>query len=270
MLSPASLRTWARSVVLAVAFVCIAPPAWPRSRPLFEPTDLELEQPGTLDFDFQLGVIRGQDAWRAVNPDFEFDLGLARNVELDVDGSYAISGTPSSPFLHPQATPDALWTSVKLGLVDWQKNDCDRAAAIGIQIGPKYPIARGDQGLGAEGLVLSSIRIGDLQLVLNTGALIDPRPSPRASRPAGIEVGLDARFALDRRQTYAVTAEASTVRFFTAYPNQLLSTLGLAVSPSPYLDISVLALLGWLDGSDRYGALIGFSPKLRVFEAGGT
>lgn len=268
MLSGRWLHLQARSCLL-VAFLTAAPCAASSARrPLFEPTDLELEDPGVLDFDFQLGFVRGQDNWRVVNPDFEFDLGLTRSLEFDVDGSYSISGTSNSPFAHPQAIPDALWTSAKLGLVDWVDGTTKRAWALGVQVGPKLPIARGNQGIGAEGLALLGLAIGDVHFVLNTGLLIDPHPSANAPRAVGIEVGLDMNLALDRQQKYALTGELGAVRYLTNYPNELLSTLGLVLSPSKYLDVSVVSLLGWLEGSDRYGVLIGLSPKLRLFGDG--
>src|SRR3989442_1722448 len=57
-----------------------------RVRPLFEPTDLELEQPGMLEVDLQFGVIRSRGPARVVVPDFEVDVGILPNLELDIDG----------------------------------------------------------------------------------------------------------------------------------------------------------------------------------------
>ena len=249
-------------LALLMAAPCAASSA---QRPLFEPTDLELEDPGVLDFDFQLGLVRGQDNWRVVTPDFEFDFGLARNLEFDLDGTYAITGTTASPFAHPQPLPDALWTSAKFGLVDWVDGTTKRAWALGGQVGPKLPIARGNRGIGAEGLALVGLAIGNFHFVLNTGLVIDPHPSANAQRPIGIEVGLDVNLALDHQEKYALTGELSAVRYLTNYPHELLSTVGVLFSPSKYLDVSVVSLLGWLDGSDRYGLLFGLSPKLRLF-----
>ncbi len=234
-------------------------------RPLFEPTDLELEDPGVVDFDFQLGIIRGQDPWRVVIPDFEFDLGVARNVELDLDGTYAIQGTSHSPFTSPAAVPDALWTSVKLGLLDWYDHDVERAWAVGLQLGPKIPVARGNHGLGAEGLFLLGIAVGKTHFVLNSGMLADPYPSANTRRPVGIELGLDIQRSLDNQDRYAFIGEISAVRYLSDYPHQLLTTAGLQVSPTKYLDLSIVALAGWLGGSDRYGLLLGVSPKIRIF-----
>ena len=255
-----------RSGLCSCAVLCVVAPSWASTgiRPLFEPTDLELEDPGVVDFDFQLGVIRGRDPWRVVIPDFEFDFGVIRNVELDLDGTYAIQGTSHSPFTSPQAVPDALWTSVKLGLLDWYNGDTKRAWAFGLQLGPKFPVAKGNQGVGAEGLLLSGLALGDTHFVLNTGMRIDPRPSPDAQRPVGIEVGLDIHTSLDHRDRYAFLGEISGVRYLSDYPHELLTTAGLQMSPTKYLDMSIVALWGWLGGSDRYGLLLGVSPKIRI------
>jgi hypothetical protein len=47
----------------------------PHVRRSFEPTDLELEPPGTTELNLQVGVVRSRDPWRVVAPGFELDLG---------------------------------------------------------------------------------------------------------------------------------------------------------------------------------------------------
>src|SRR5436305_2681888 len=89
-------RAW-RIQLAAAALFAMALPAAPAHarrgiRPLFEPTDLELEKTGVLDIDLQMGVIRSQGPWRVVVPDFELDFGILPNLELDIDGAYAIEG----------------------------------------------------------------------------------------------------------------------------------------------------------------------------------
>lgn len=232
-------------------------------RPLFEPTDLQLEAPGIVDFDFQLGVIRGRDPWRVVVPDFELNFGFLRNVELDLDGTYALEGTSSSPFAQSHAVPDALWPSIKVGLFDWFDDELARALALGFQVGPKLPVARGSSGIGVEGLALLGLLLHGSHFVLNTGMLADPHPSPGESRPFGIELGLDIHAPFDKDDTYAFIGELAAVHFFSPDPHQLLTTAGLNYSPFSYLDLSAVALWGWLNGSDRYGLLLGVTPKLR-------
>ena len=55
------------------------------------------------------------------------------------------------------------------------------------------------------------------------------------------------------------------MRFVSDDPHQLLATAGLKWAASPALDLSVVGLWGFLAGNDRYGALLGISPKLRLF-----
>src|SRR5215831_19696756 len=144
---------WALGALAAVLSLAGAREARARRgvRPLFEPTDLELENPGVVEMDLQVGAIRGPQSgpWRAVLPDFELDVGLLRNVELDLDGAYAIEGPATGPFSFDHPAPDSLWLSVKLGLLDFE--DEGRGLALGIQGGPKLPAAAGSRGVGFEG-----------------------------------------------------------------------------------------------------------------------
>jgi hypothetical protein len=89
-----SIMKVGRGGLACLAVAVLGPtPAWARpARPLFEPTDLEMEEAGVTEVDLQLGAVRGPPGspWRAVLPDFELDLGLLPNLELDLDGAYAI------------------------------------------------------------------------------------------------------------------------------------------------------------------------------------
>ena len=239
-------------------------------RPLFEPTDLELEAAGVAEFDLQVGAIRGQGPWRAVLPDFEVDLGLRRNVELDLDGAYAIEGPGVGPFSFDHPAPDNLWLSVKLGLWDWL-DDGDgpggappvSAWAVGVQVGPKLPVVSISHGLGVEGLVLLGHAMARTHLVLNAGAFFDPRPDDTSGRPLGVELGCDLDQDIDATGHWSIKGELGGVRFLSSDPNQLLVTLGPAWSPNDSLELSVIGMWGFLSGSDRYGVLLGFSPKVR-------
>jgi hypothetical protein len=95
----------AAASVLLITSVASARPV----RPLFEPTDLEMEEPGILDVDLQMGVIRGAEPgpYRVVTPDFELDIGILTWLELDIDGTYAVDEDA-------HAVPDNLWLSAKI------------------------------------------------------------------------------------------------------------------------------------------------------------
>jgi len=90
----------ASRLALAAALLMISGSASAAVRRLhFEPDDLDLEQPGILDFDFQAGPLRGDSAGknRLLLPDFEIGLGLTRSVELDVSGAFSIDETRGKP-----------------------------------------------------------------------------------------------------------------------------------------------------------------------------
>src|SRR3954452_14768285 len=136
-------------------------------RPLFEPTDLELEDTGVAELDVQLGTLRSAGGpARVVVPDFELDVGLLRNLELDIDGAYAIEGPAAGPFAFDHAAPDNLWVGLKVGLYDYGDDDRNvngapaagapgsDAFSLGVQVGPKLPVISGSHGVGGEVLAL--------------------------------------------------------------------------------------------------------------------
>jgi hypothetical protein len=248
------------------AFLCASSALARRGvRPLFEPTDLELEDPGSAELDLQLGLIRSPGPFRVVIPDFELDLGLLPNLELDVDGAYAIEGPEQGPFAFDHAAPDSLWPSLKLGLVAWANHDDSRVFALGTQLGPKLPTAPGAHGLGVEGLALFALSLPKTHFVLSSGAFVDPAPDAASARPVGVEAGLDFARELDQRARYSLTAELSGVHFTSGEPAQLLGTLGVSVAPNDTIELSLVALGGLLAGSDRYGFLLGVSPHFALW-----
>jgi hypothetical protein len=237
-----------------------------RARPLFEPTDLELETPGILDVDVQVGMVRSRGPWRVVIPDFEVDLGLFDRVEFGLDGAYAIEGPSGEPFRFDHAAPDSLWPSLKLGVVDLQDAASGAAFAFGVQLGPKLPVAAGAHGLGVEGLALAVLSVGSSHLVLNAGALTDPAPDATSGRPVGVEGAITWEQDLDRSGRASLSSALSGVRFFSNDAQQLLATLGFTFAPTDSLELSLTALEGLVSGSDRFGLLLGVSPKLRLWK----
>lgn len=263
------IDSWRYAIALAAltALLCATSPAFARRgvRPLFEPTDLELEKTGTLDIDVQTGVVRSQGPARVVIPDFELDFGILPNLELDIDGAYAIEGPATGPFSFDHPAPDSLWVGAKIGLLDWTDDEAKSSWAMGLQVGPKLPTASGSHGVGGEALVLIGHAFYGTHLVLNAGGFADPFPDATSKRPIGLELGLDLDQDLDEAGRFSLTAELSGVRFVSGDAPQLLATTGIQFSATESLDLSLVVLVGFLEGSDRYGALLGVSPKLRLF-----
>ena len=237
-----------------------------RPRPRFEPTDLEWEETGVAEVDLEFGAIRSPGPWRFVIPDFELDFGIHHNVELDLDGAYAIEGPDSGAFAFDHAVPDSLWPSLKIGIWDDHDYETHHAQAIGIQIGPKLPVAHLSHGIGAEGLLMVGGSLQGVNAVLNLGGFIEPAQDGVTYRQIGVETGVDLQVQLDAQNRFQWTGELATAYFISPDPNQLHATTGITWSASPNLDLSVVGVFGFLAGDDRYGILFGIEPKLRMFE----
>jgi hypothetical protein len=258
-----------RSIVAgALMAATIALPAGvsARTRPRFEPTDLEWEETGVAEIDLQFGAIRSPGPWRFVIPDFELDFGIHHNVELDLDGAYAVEGPGTGAFAFDHAVPDSLWPSLKVGLWDDYDPVARRAQAIGIQIGPKLPVAHLSHGIGAEGLLVVGGSLQGVNAVLNLGGFIEPAQDGATYRQIGLETGIDLQVQLDAQNRFQWTGELAAAYFISPDPNQLHATTGVTWSASPNLDLSVVGVFGFLTGDDRYGVLFGIAPKVRMFE----
>lgn len=251
---------------LMAATIAIPAGVSARPRPRFEPTDLEWEDTGVAEVDLEFGAVRSPGPWRFVIPDFELDFGIYHNVELDLDGAYAIEGPDTGAFAFDHAVPDSLWPSLKIGIWDDHDDETKRAQAIGIQIGPKLPVAHLSHGIGAEGLLVLGGSLQGVNAVLNLGGFIEPRQDGVTYRQMGVETGIDLQVQLDAQNRFQWTAELATAYFISPDPNQLHATTGITWSASPNLDLSVVGVLGFLAGDDRYGILFGIEPKLRMFE----
>jgi len=258
------LAAW---LILAVALAWQPAAARAAARPRFEPTDLEWEDTGVAELDLQVGPVRSSDGpLRIVVPDFEIDLGLLSWLELDLDGAYAVSGPDTGPFSLDHSAPDALWPSVKLGLYGFHDDDAKIGAALGWQVGPKLPVARGSHGLGVESLIVIGGAVRHLILALNVGGFYDPAPDATSARPIGLELGLDLQYKLDNIDRFTLTGELGGTHFISNDPDQAQVTLGFVWTVVPTLDLSITGLLGTPSGGDKYGLLFGISPKVRLFK----
>ena len=229
----------------------------------FDPDDLEFETDGTLHADLGFGAVRGENGGRWLSPDFDVDYGLAPNVELGVDGAWAIEGTEARLFAFDHRAPDNLWMSSKVGL--WAEDD-DAASsgwAFGAQLGPRVGIAPGSHGAGFQSLLLLGRRVGRFHAVLNLGALVDPEGDDHV-RPRAVLTGIDAALDLDEHSVWSLTADVSGVFFWSPDRNQLGASAGIVCSVTSWLDVGALGLAGFLRGGDQWGAVMTLSPKLHL------
>jgi hypothetical protein len=192
---------------------------------------------------------------------------LAPNVELGLDGAWAIEGTPDRLYALDHRSPDNLWLSSKIGLFDAREDSGESKErrsgwAGGIQLGPRAPLAPDARGIGFQGLALLGRVHRRARVVGNVGGLVEPGLTPSRGRPTALLLGVDASVDLDAEGIWSIDADLSYVGFFTAERNQLSSTVGLVWAAFPWLDLSVNGLLGFLAGGDHYGAYLGVSPKV--------
>ena len=238
-----------------------------RPRPRFEPTDLEWEETGVAEVDLEFGAIRSPGPWRFVIPDFELDFGIHHNVELDLDGAYAIEGPDSGAFAFDHAVPDSLWPSLKIGI--WDDHDYETKHARGdrdpdrAQAAGRPSLARHRRRGPAHGRWQPARRERGAQpgRVHRTGAGRASPTARSASRRASI-----SRCSWTRRTGSSGPASWRRRTSSRRTPNQLHATTGITWSASPNLDLSVVGVFGFLAGDDRYGILFGIEPKLRMFE----
>jgi hypothetical protein len=230
----------------------------------FEPTDLDLAAPGTMGVDLQLGLVQSDGPLRLVLPDAELNLGLASNVEIDVDFSFGVEGPANGAFAFDHTTTDNMWIAAKLGLLALRDPAAGTAWALGLQLGPKVPLSRDAVGAGYEALFLVGCTTGQVHLGLNLGGLIDPGAEVSRRRPVGVVMGVDAQ--LDVTEQFTVLGGLGAVLYVSANPHALEGTLGLQWSPTETLDVSLLGLVGLPPGSDRYGVFVGVAKTFQLWK----
>ncbi|HEY2407810.1 MAG TPA: hypothetical protein VGI10_17500 [Polyangiaceae bacterium] len=241
-----------------VLLVCVDAHASPK-RHFFEPDDLELEHPGVLDLDLQVGPVWGNASGgnRLVLPDFEIDLGLGQNVELGIDGTFGFDHVNHASRHY---TGDPLWIAPKLGLLDLRDDD-GSDWALGVEFGPRFPTLD-SVGIGYGTLALLGYSKGGAHLVLNTGGLIDPGSTVRDHSESLLN-GLD--FDLDFNRYWSLQGEFSLAYYLSHEPAELVLTAGMTYAVNDDLDLSVTVLGGFLPDTDHVGLLFGVSPKTALW-----
>lgn len=229
-------------------------------RPYFEPTDLELEEPGVVEIDVQSGGTYGRRAAgnRWILADVEAMVGVRKNLQLELDLAFAEELQPDGS---RQWRGDALWPSVKLGLLDLQLGR--HALALGAQLGPRVPTVGSGAGLGYAALALFGWAYGRAHVALNAGLLVDPGARVTGDRTIGALLGLDLSLDLDAKGRLSLLAELGGTALASGGPGEAHQTLGVAFKPWSWLQLSVVGLEGVFPNGDRAGLLLGVSPSFR-------
>ncbi len=247
-------------VVAGVGVDATAAPA----RTRFEPTDLNLEDPGAIELDLQVGFGHGEGPAgnRIILPDFELDLGLLPNVELNVDGAFALERFHQATRAY---AGEPLWTGVKLGLYDSHDAKKERGIALGLQLGPRLPIGSTMRGIGYGALGLVGFVRNRVRLAFNGGALYDPRDVEQQTTAARLVFGVDLRWSLDARDRFALLGEAGGSYSLNSEPHELSATLGTAWTASDSMTLSIVLLGNALAGGERVSILFGVTPKIQLW-----
>lgn len=228
--------------------------------PAFEPTDLDLEDPLTLELDMQVGVLKrdGEPNLRVFVPDFELDFGLTSRVELDIDGALSLD-RQSGRFTF---AGDNLWVATKLGFfADQDPLDPERAWALGAQLGPRLPTAPHSYGTGFGAVLLGARMAAPWHFIVNLGAVLEPVDRTETLRSFAVVGGLDLDYDLDVENRWSLLAELGAGYSFGPDPHDVHATLGLDWNASSRLDLSLVGFYGFLRGGDRAGLFLGFTPK---------
>ncbi|NOU31532.1 MAG: hypothetical protein HOO96_26835 [Polyangiaceae bacterium] len=232
-------------------------------RPRFEPTDLELEEPGEAELDLQLGPAFGESdgGTRLMLPDFELDLGLLPNLEIDIDGAFSLDRVDQA---HGRSLGgDALWTSLKLGLYD--RHQPGRAFAVGLQLGPRLPVIPGTRGIGYGALALVGFVRGPLHLAFNAGGVVDPGDQAFGKRPVSVVLGASVDIDLDEWDVFSLLVQVGSAIYTSPDPHELSLGAGLSWNVTRKLEVSLLGVAGMFAHTDRATLLLGFSPKVSLF-----
>ncbi|HYQ28867.1 MAG TPA: hypothetical protein VER04_16660 [Polyangiaceae bacterium] len=248
-------------VPLALILVTTSSASGAPRRRHFEPDDLELEQPGILDLDLQVGAVLGSSDLgnHLLIPDFEIGLGLARNVELDVSGTFMLERENG----RRHVTGNALWIASKLGLLE-TRDQRGNAWALGLELGPRLPTFDA-AGIGYGVLGLLGFTRRGLGLVLNVGSLIDPGARLSDPRPSSLVFGLDFNAELDQRGRWSLQSELGATHYLSSDPDEAAAAVGATYAVSRRLDVSLTALGGFLRHTDHAGLLLGVSPQLGLW-----
>jgi hypothetical protein len=254
----------AAALTACALIVGTARAAHAEGRRRFEPTDLRLQPPGVAEIDLQGGPVTGEDGQRAFVPDFETSIGIGSHIELEIDGTFGLDDYTKPIFL------DNTLIAVRVAMFDEPDEPGSKSAwSGGIQAGPRLPTLPGRRLLGFEGLAIVGRSTGRMHVFFQAGSILDPlEPVPgrtRLGRPFGLEGGVNFDLDLDEEGVWSVTGELGAIKYLSPQLDQLHIAGGPQLKVTPWLDISLVGLVGLLAGGDRLGLLLGADTRFKVF-----
>ncbi|MEA2750779.1 MAG: hypothetical protein QOI41_4922 [Myxococcales bacterium] len=252
------------ALTTCVLIVATATVARAEGRRRFEPTDLRLQPAGVVEIDLQGGPVTGEDGTRAFAPDFETSIGIGSHVELEIDGTFGFDDSAKPIFL------DNTLVAVRIAMFDEPDEPGSKAAwSGGIQAGPRLPTLPQRRLLGFEGLAIVGRSTGRMHVFFQAGSIVDPlEPVPgrsRLQRPVGIESGVNFDLDLDEAGVWSLTGEVGAIKYLSPQLDQLHIAGGPQLQVTPWLDVSLVGLVGLLPGGDRLGLFLGADTRFKMF-----
>jgi len=260
-IAPTRIRFDSLAAASAVCLgLCAAWPSFAHAgrhyRARFEAEALDLEPPGAMEIDHQVGAFYSDDAdgSRATFPDGSIDLGVFSWLELDLDYAFSVTHLDGG---EPRLVGEPLWLAAQVSPLELRDDADDRRFGVGLQVGPRLASLGTPAGIGFGALALVGVGIHGLQLSANLGAFFD------RGQPAALMSGIDAQYAVGSRWT--MLADVTFAYYAGPVPEQLILDLGAAYKVNEQLLISFLLLGGPAFHGDRAGALLGVTYAMQAW-----
>jgi hypothetical protein len=242
---------WAALAVLLVSWLQpLSAQARRLFRARFEVGTLEVEKPGALAIDGQLGATYGDgsDGSRLVVPDFELDIGLLKWLELDIDSAYSLVQLESG---EREWVGEPVWTALRFDLYSWEREETGRTFGVGLQVGPRFPNLRNLGGVGFAGLLLFGGGTRTFHVVANVGGTVE------LAHAFGLIYGVGFQQELSDEHKIALVGQLAAITYFDDSPNQLLLSVGAQKALNEELEVQLVVLGGPAYEGDRIGVLAG-------------
>jgi hypothetical protein len=229
-----------------------------RFRTRFEPDTLEMEEPGTLSVDAQLGGSYGDGEYgsRLIVPDYELDLALSKRLELDVQGGYALVELGGQK---QEIVGDATWVALRWAPVQLEDKQSGRTFGVGLQLGPRFPGVHNMKAFGLGALALVGAGNKRLHVVLNLGSALD------RDQEWSLAYGADVVYELSVKAKWRALMQVAGAHFFGDDPDQALLSIGIAHELSDDFELSLLVLTGPVVKGDRFGMTFGMTYDARLW-----
>jgi hypothetical protein len=177
-----------------------------------------------------------------------------------------VAETPRLRLGWDAAAPDNVWSAAKFGLYNAREERTKTAWSLVAQVGPRIPTAPDTRRLGGEALLVFGKAWPTQHVVLNVGGAVDPASGGDPRQPKGLEAGLDVDLDIDGRHAISFLGEVGGWRALTDGAHQLHATAGIGWGATDWLTVSASGLVGFLRDGDRYGVLLGASPKWTMWK----